>query len=92
MCCLRDFDRTAVALSLVCDVPMLKRFEQLLVLAKAAGFSWETTKALLRLKAGSADFAKDELGQCFASFARLQEKTAKAALQFFRLRDRAGAT
>jgi len=94
----RDFDRTAVALSLACDVPIgvveralvQKRVEQLIVLAKAAGFSWDTAKALLRVKTGRVGFGQAEFDQCCASFTRLQEKTAKTALQFYRLRDRAG--
>jgi uncharacterized protein (DUF2336 family) len=94
----KDFDRTAVALALVLELPIKlverslvqKRFEQLLVFAKAAGFSWETAKALLLLKAGRGDFAHVELDQCFASFSRLQQNTAATALQFYRLRERAG--
>jgi uncharacterized protein (DUF2336 family) len=94
----RDFDRTAVALALLLELPVnlverslvQKRFEQLLVFAKAAGFSWETAKALLLLKAGQGDLAHAGLDQCFASFSRLQQKTATTALQFYRLRERAG--
>lgn len=94
----KDFDRTAVALALVLELPInlverslvQKRFEQLLVFAKAAGFSWETAKALLLLKAGQSDFAHAELDQCFATFSRLQQKTATTALEFYRLRERAG--
>jgi uncharacterized protein (DUF2336 family) len=94
----KDFDRTAVALALVLELPInllerslvQKRFEQLLVFAKAAGFSWETAKALLLLKAAQSDLAQAELDLCFASFSRLQQKTATTALQFYRLRERAG--
>jgi uncharacterized protein (DUF2336 family) len=94
----KDFDRAAVALSRICDVSIgvveralvQKRVEQVIVLAKAAGFCWETAKALLLLKAGSADFVPDDLDQCCTSFTRLQAKTANMALQFYRLRDRAG--
>jgi uncharacterized protein (DUF2336 family) len=94
----KDFDRTTVALSLVLEVPIniverslvQKRFEQLLVFAKAAGFSWETAKALLVLKAGQGDLATSELDQCFAAFSRMQQKTATMALQFYRLREQAG--
>ena len=94
----KDFDRTAVALSCICDVSIgvveralvQKRVEQVIVLAKAAGFSWETAKALLLLKAGNGDFAPADLDQYCASFTRLQAKTANTALQFYRLRDRAG--
>jgi uncharacterized protein (DUF2336 family) len=94
----KDFDRSAIALSRICDVSIgvveralvQKRVEQVIVLAKAAGFSWETAKALLLLKARKADFTPADLDQYCASFARLQAKTANTALQFYRLRDRAG--
>ncbi|MBV8925922.1 MAG: DUF2336 domain-containing protein [Bradyrhizobium sp.] len=93
----RDFDRTAVAVSLVCDLPInvverslvQKRYEQLLVFAKAAGFSWKTAKALLSLKMDRRDLDGEELDRCFATFTRLREKTAKTALQFYRLREKA---
>ena len=95
---MKDFDRTAVALSCLCDISIgvveralvQHRVEQVIVLAKAAGFSWETAKALLLLKARNANFAQADLDQYCASFTRLQAKTAKTALQFYRLRDRAG--
>lgn len=94
----KDFDRTAIALALVCKVPInvverslvQKRFEQLLVFAKAADFSWETAKALLLLKAARGDLATSDLDQCFATFSRMRQKTAVTALQFYRLRERAG--
>jgi hypothetical protein len=54
-----------------------RRFEQLLVIAKAAGFSWETAKALLLLKVGGhGEVVQSELDQCFATFARLQDRVA----------------
>jgi uncharacterized protein (DUF2336 family) len=92
----KDFDRTAVALSRLCEVPInvverslvQKRFEQLLVFAKAAGFSWPTAKALLLLKIRQGDVETPELDQCFATYSRLQQKTATTALQFYRLREK----
>jgi len=54
--------------------------EQLLVLAKGIELSWETTKALLILQAGRDGLSRERLNQCFASFSRLQSKTALAAL------------
>jgi uncharacterized protein (DUF2336 family) len=91
------FDRTVVALSLMCSVPvgLIERAlaqseqEQLLVLAKAIELSWETAKALLTLQAGRGGLAKDRLDHCLASFFRLQPKTARAALQFYRLQEKA---
>jgi hypothetical protein len=64
--------------------------EQILILAKAIGLSWDTTKAILTFQPGSVHEAKERLEQCFASFLRLKPNTAKAALQFYRLRERAG--
>jgi hypothetical protein len=92
-----NFDRTAVALSLMCDLPigLIERAlvqsapEQVLVFAKAIDLSWETAKAVLTLQAGRGGVTKDRLNQCFASFFRLQPKTARAALQFYRLREKA---
>ncbi len=90
-----DFDRTAVALSIMCDLPigLLERAlvqdepEQLLVFAKAVDLSWETTKAILQV--GGNGCAKQRLDQCFASYFRLKPKTARDALRFYRLRERA---
>jgi uncharacterized protein (DUF2336 family) len=92
-----NFDRTVVALSLMCNLPVglieralvQREAEQLLVVAKAIDLSWETVKAILTLQAGRGGLAKDRLDQCFASFFRLQPKTARAALQFYRLREKA---
>jgi uncharacterized protein (DUF2336 family) len=93
----QNFDKTAVALSLMCDLPigLIERAlvqsepEQLLVLAKAIDLSWETTKAILTSQGGRNSVPKERLDQCFASFFRLQPKTARAALQFYRLREKA---
>ena len=95
--CEGNFDRTAVALSLMCNLPigLIERAlvqsepDQLLVLGKAIDLSWETVKAILVLQAGPGGVAKDRLDGCFASFFRLQPKTARAALQFYRLREKA---
>lgn len=92
-----SFDRTAVALSLMCDLPigLVERVlvqnepEQLLVFAKAIDLQWETTRAILALQAGRGGVAKDRLNQCLASFFRLRPKTAKTALQFYRQREQA---
>ena len=93
----RNFDKAAMALSVMCDLPigMTERAlassqpEQLLVLAKGIELSWETTKALLILQAGRDGMSQEWLNQCFTSFSRLQSKTALAALQFYRLREQA---
>ncbi|MEA2910461.1 MAG: hypothetical protein QOJ15_2542, partial [Bradyrhizobium sp.] len=58
----KSFDEVLVALSLKCDLPLETvelvlsgpRIDQLLVLAKAAGLGWETTRPVL-IMAGSTD-------------------------------------
>ena len=91
------FDESTVALSMLCDLPigLIERafvqnwWEQLVVLAKATGLSWETTSILLLLQSGTGDGRAPDLDECFKNFIRLQTETAKKALQFYRLRERA---
>lgn len=91
------FDEATIALSLMADLPIgvveravsNRRTEQLLVIAKAIGLSWEATKEILLLQAGTKGSSTHELDQCCATFARLQPDTAKKAIQFYRLRERA---
>jgi hypothetical protein len=63
--------------------------EQILVLAKAINISWVTTVTLLLLQAGVNGSSCQQLDRCFASFSRLQPKTAQTALQFYRMREKA---
>lgn len=93
----RDFDKTAVALSLMCDLPigLIERVlvqnepEQLIVFVKAIELSWDTAKAILALQAGRSWVGRDRLNQGLARFFRLQPKTARAALELYRQRERA---
>lgn len=92
-----SFDRIAVALSIMCNLPIElveralvdKQSEQLLLFARAIGLSWETVKVLLAVQAGAGGIGVDQMDQLFKSFAKLQAKTAQTALQFYRLRERA---
>ena len=93
----KSFDKTTVALSLMCELPvgLIERVmvqshsEQLVVITKAIGLCWETCKALLLFQAGREVLTQEELDRNFTSFSRLQRKTAQTALQFYRLRERA---
>jgi uncharacterized protein (DUF2336 family) len=91
------FDRTAIAMSLMCDLPLElveqvlvrnSNTEQLLVLAKATNLTWRTTKAILALSARPDQIDTSEIERAFVTFTRLQSKTAMAAMQFYRLRER----
>jgi uncharacterized protein (DUF2336 family) len=94
------FDETTIAMSIMCDLPIgpIERAivqwpEQVLVLAKSIGLSWDTVKAILLLQAGTKGSSTHEINQRFARFTKLQPETAKKVLQFYRLRERsAGAS
>jgi hypothetical protein len=95
----RQFEHTAVALSVLCDVEndMAERAllapgnDILLILTKLAGFSWMTAKAVLMLKSGGGGMSQTDLDQALASFGRLQTGTARRVLSFHQARsDHAG--
>ncbi len=91
-----SFDKVAAALSLMCDVPVglverafvQNQTEQILVLARAIDLSWDTTATLLTLHAGGNGSSRQWLNQCLTNFSRLQPKTARTALQFYRMREK----
>jgi uncharacterized protein (DUF2336 family) len=98
---LGDFDRMATAISLMCDLPLElveqiliknNNSEQLIVVAKATNLTWQTTKAILMLSARPERIEASEIDRAFVTFTRLQLKTAAAAMQFYRLRERAKLT
>lgn len=87
------FDETTAALSLLTGLPVgaIERAlvhdtgDQLLVLAKAIDLSWRTTRAILAVRSG----AGGEFPEYLERFNRLRPETARAAIQFYRLRERA---
>ncbi|HUC52339.1 MAG TPA: DUF2336 domain-containing protein [Xanthobacteraceae bacterium] len=91
------FDEVTVALSLMCDLPVghieraivHHRADHLMVLAKAIGLNWETTWDILRMRGPARAVGAAELEANARSFAKLQQKTAVAAMDFYRLRARA---
>lgn len=93
----RRFEETTIALSIMCDLPvgMIERAttqahaEQVLILAKAAGLSWETTRAILRLQTAAKAGPAANVDALFGQFKTLSAATASKALQFYRLQERA---
>lgn len=93
------FDETAVALSFICDLPIAlverafveEQSEQIIVIARAFGLSWETVKATLLLQDKVKNDNKHKMDKHFETFTRLHVETAKKAIQFYRLRERAAA-
>ena len=92
--CDRKFEETALALSILCDTPidLVERAlldptaEIILILAKVAGLSSATTKAILLLRAAARGMSATDLDHALLSFERLQAVTARRVLDFFRTR------
>jgi uncharacterized protein (DUF2336 family) len=90
----RKFEETAIALSILCDTPIdvVERAlldpgaEIVLILAKVAGLSATTTKAILLLRAADRGMSTKDLENALTSFNRLQPDTARRVLGFFRTR------
>ena len=95
----RKFDETAITLSLLCDLPIdiiergmaTDQLEMLLIFAKALDLEWATTRAILRLKSQSGEISAARLEQSLSSYTRLKQQTARKAIEFYRLREKAGA-
>jgi uncharacterized protein (DUF2336 family) len=95
----RRFEETAIALSLLCDIEidLVERalldpgHEIALILAKLAGFSSTTAKAILLLKTADHGMSAQDLDQALTSFGRLQVGTARRVLGFHRTRLRGPA-
>jgi len=94
---LRKFDETAAALSLLAGLPIgaIERAlvhntgDQILLLAKSIDLSWKTTNAILLLQGGASYRASGVSEEYLDRFRRLKPETARSAIQFYRLRERA---
>jgi uncharacterized protein DUF2336 len=90
----RQFEHIVVALSLLCDieVDVVERAlldpgaEVTMILAKFAGLSWTTAKAILLLQAADRGISAQDLDQAMSSFTRLHPETAQRVIGFYRTR------
>ena len=87
-------EEVPIGLSLLCALPvdviervLVNRDRQmLLILAKALGFSWATTMALLFLGAKDHRITARDLADLEREFGRLNVETSKSILKFYRTR------
>jgi uncharacterized protein (DUF2336 family) len=92
-----SFDKVVAALSLMCDIPIgaierafvQNQTEQIVILARGLDLSWGTTLKLLLLHAGVNGSSRAQLDVTFANFYRLRPDTARTALKFYRMREKA---
>jgi uncharacterized protein (DUF2336 family) len=90
---LGKFDETTLALSLLAELPVgaVERAlvhdtgDQVLVIGKSIDLSWRTTRAVLAVRSG----AGGEFPEYHERYNKLRPETARAAIQFYRLRERA---
>ncbi len=88
-------DEVTIGLSLLCSLPgdVIERAvldnwnrETLLILAKALGFSWDTTMSLLFLGAKDHRITAKDLRDLENEFGRLNAKTSRSVLEFYQSR------
>lgn len=89
-----DFERAAVALSMLGDYPIDlveralndKAPDLVLVLAKAADCCRATARALLTMRSADRRLSPMDVDQALVNFDKLQATTARRALEFYRMR------
>jgi uncharacterized protein (DUF2336 family) len=87
----QDFEKTVMALSVLAHCPIELAERAVLhenpgvvqVIAKAAGCSWATLKALLLMTAAERKMSRSDLDQARENFERLETRTAKRVLEFY---------
>jgi uncharacterized protein (DUF2336 family) len=90
------FEETVAALSVMSNVPTVvieenmrdTRAEALLVLTRANGLSWETTRSIMMLAAKRHRRSTTGIDQTMPAFFRLRQSTAQQILDFHRMPSR----
>jgi uncharacterized protein (DUF2336 family) len=93
------FEETALTLATLSALPLdvIERVmaqdleETILIVAKAIGLSWSTTKGILRLCAGKNGVSEQSLGRSLSVFSKLKQETAQQVVEFQRKRQSAPA-
>lgn len=95
----QHFERTVMALSALagCPIEIVERAVlnenpgAVQIVAKVAGCSWATTKALLLMTAAERKMSRMDIERARENFERLEIATAKRVLEFYELRRNADA-
>jgi len=97
--CSQRFVKTAVALSMLGPFPIDlvervlidKGTETVLILARAAGCSWTTTKAILTMYSAGRGLSQQDLEHALTAFERLSRETARRVVKFYQRRSKLAA-
>ncbi len=95
----QSFAKTAAALSMLGPFPidlveralLDKSIETVLILARAAGCSWTTTKAILMMRSAGRGLSPHDLEDAFAAFDRISRDTAHRVVKFYERRSKLAA-
>lgn len=87
----QEFERAAIALARIGEFPINvveralvdKGHDMILILAKAAGCSWTTTKELLLMYVAERDLQEEDLARSYERYQNLSERTAKKVMRFY---------
>jgi uncharacterized protein (DUF2336 family) len=86
-----QYEETVAALSSLCSVPVeaidklmnSERADPVLILCKAAGFGWPTTKAIILVRPGNNAKSSAALDHAAGNFDRLSAMTAQRVVRFW---------
>ena len=89
----QSYDDTVAALSELTDVPIDvverlmngDRSDPVLILCKAAGYSWSTARDIILARLGSKGKASPTLDAAFSNFDKLSPSTAKRVVRFWQV-------
>src|SRR5690606_31723511 len=87
------FDETNAAIAALANVPLTvaesmmieTHAEGIMILAKVAGLSWSTVRAIINLRDDLASGEPTNLQACKATYERLRPSTAQQVLRFHRM-------
>jgi uncharacterized protein (DUF2336 family) len=88
------FEETVVAMSMLCAVPLDvvdrlmagERADPVLILCRAAGFSWQTVRAIILSRPGSKGTSTQGVEEALTNFERLSVSTAQRVVSFWQVR------
>jgi uncharacterized protein (DUF2336 family) len=89
-----SFEETVVALAMLCAVPLEvvdrlmsgERADPVLILCKAADFSWQTVRAIILARPGRQGTSTQGFDEAFANFDKLSSSTAQRVVRFWQVR------
>jgi uncharacterized protein (DUF2336 family) len=90
----KKFEETVAAISVLCGVPIEAadrllsgdRPDPILILCKAAGYSWTTARAIIMARPGGKGTSSQAVDAAFANFDKLSPSTAQRVVRFWQVR------